>query len=113
MREAYKQLRHYLQELDWVGSGLVYEGPLQGFQFLWQEEGVLWAPEGEMETAKKMLLTIGEMKSRATCEIAENHDVCGAFWHESQIGVLGGRCIFSLSFSEIGKTVGLSCDRCG
>ena len=53
MREAYKQLRHYLQELDWVGSGLVYEGPLQGFQFLWQEEGVLWAPEGEMETAKK------------------------------------------------------------
>lgn len=71
MREAYKQLRHYLQELDWVGSGLVYEGPLQGFQFLWQEEGVLWAPEGEMETAKKMLLTIGEMKSRTTCEIAK------------------------------------------
>ena len=73
MREAYKQLRHYLQELDWVGSGLVYEGPLQGFQFLWQEEGVLWAPEGELETAKKMLLTIGEMKSCTTCEIGENH----------------------------------------
>ena len=67
MREAYKQLRHYLQELDWVGSGLVYEGPLQGFQFLWQEEGDLWVPEVGMETAKKMLLTIGEMKCFTTC----------------------------------------------
>ena len=90
MREAYKQLRHYLQELDWVGSGLVYEGPLQGFQFLWQEEGVLWAPEGELETAKKMLLTIGEMKSCTTCEIGENHVFVEHFGMSPRLVILGG-----------------------
>lgn len=111
MREAYKQLRHYLQELDWVGSGLVYEGPLQGFQFLWQEEGVLWAPEGEMETAKKMLLTIGEMKSCTTCEIGENHVFVEHFGMSPRLVILGGGHI-SLSLVKL-ETVGFSCDRCG
>ena len=105
MREAYKQLRHYLQELDWVGSGLVYEGPLQGFQFLWQEEGVLWAPEGEMETAKKMLLTIGEMKSRTTCEIGENHVFVEHFGMSPRLVILGGGHI-SLSLVKLGKLLG-------
>ncbi|WP_288302425.1 XdhC family protein [Anaerotignum lactatifermentans] len=105
MREAYKQLRHYLQELDWVGSGLVYEGPLQGFQFLWQEEGVLWAPEGELETAKKMLLTIGEMKSCTTCEIGENHVFVEHFGMSPRLVILGGGHI-SLSLVKLGKLLG-------
>ena len=57
-----------------------------------------------METAKKMLLTIGEMKSRTTCEIGENHVFVEHFGMSPRLVILGGH--ISLSLVKLGKLLG-------
>ena len=59
----------------------------------------------EMETAKKMLLTIGEMKSCTTCEIGENHVFVEHFGMSPRLVILGGGHI-SLSLVKLGKLLG-------
>lgn len=105
MREAYRQLYSFLQEMDWVGSGLVYKGPKQGTQFLWQEQGVLWAPPGEMEFARKTFLTISSMKSGTVCQVGQNHIFVERIGMSPRLVILGGGHI-SLSLVKLGKLLG-------
>lgn len=105
MREAYRQLKRLLREKDWVGSGLIYDGPKQGMQFLWQETGVLWAPPGDREYAEKMFMEINDRKSGSVCEIGGNKIFTERFGMRPRLVVLGGGHI-SLSLVKLGRLLG-------
>lgn len=102
MKELYRQLKHYLKEKDRVSSAVIYQGPLQGFQFLWQEDRVLWASHDQTKTAQDMLPALKEVKSASTCQVKDNHVFVEHFGMRPRLVVLGGGHI-SLSLVKLGK----------
>lgn len=105
MREAYIRLYDFLREKDWVGSALVYKGPKQGVQFLWQEHGILWAPPEETKFAEKAFCEIQQVKSGTACQLGENHIFVERIGMYPRLVIFGGGHI-SLSLVKLGKMLG-------
>lgn len=107
MQKIYQTLRDALQQYDWVGSALVYDGALQGVQFLWQEDKILYAPEGMQDWAKEVLPLVTKQDSKTCVAVQENQIFVERFCNSPQWVILGGGHI-SLSLVRLGKLLGFS-----
>lgn len=104
---VYQKLRDALQQYDWVGSALVYDGALQGVQFLWQEDKILYAPEGMEDWAKEILPQVAKQDSKTCITIQKNQIFVERFRSNPQWVILGGGHI-SLPLVRLGKLLGFS-----
>lgn len=107
MQEVYQKLREALRQYDWVGSALVYDGALQGVQFLWYADQILYAPEGMWDWAKGALPFVAEQTAKTCVTIQENKIFVERFGSSPKWVILGGGHI-SLPLVRLGKLLGFS-----
>lgn len=105
MREVYRHLREFLRQYDWVGSVLVYDGPMQGCQFLWREHQVLYVQEEYRHWTTQIIDLVSNKKSGSCLEWNGNKMFVERFTGNPHLVILGGGHI-SLPLVRIGKLLG-------